>query len=368
MVADALILPGRERTREDQPLESDDSQLLPQLHFGPRDAHGAAVGPGLVWLLRRTAQMQNLDSSQRGAVTMETRIRKLASHLQFPRTLALRAIYLFRKARQVHVIKKPSLHHWALALLYTACRDTRYVITIEDLLGNPDDQHGKSTVWGYFKHVKRALGLKLLPFSVENYVTYYAGKIGPTVDGETIYNAIHISRTSDVKANSTPHCVAAGALYIALREAGHNISQKGFCSFVNVSEISLRHWIELLGGYSAPKRGAPELDYGAVPDELQEGQDVNAEREENAEERGPAPPTPEQAERNDDSAQDDEALDDERSTVQKVRKPGKVRLDPRRRAHFPKHSRNERHSASYRKQTRVDGQRVTRLGRARRRR
>lgn len=361
VVADALVLPGTERPseRERFTVESDDSQLLPQLYFSSRDAHGGHVGSNLIWLLRRTAQKQNLDSSQRSAVTMETRIRKLASQLQFPSTLALRAIYLFRKTRQVHVVKKPGLHHWALALLYTACRATRYVITIEDLLGDPDDQRGKSTVWGYFKHIKRALKLPLPPFSVDNYITYYAGKLGPSVDGPTIASALHIARTSDVKPNSTPHCVAAGALYIALQEAGRGISQKGFCSYVNVSEISLRHWVDALGGYTAHKRNAPEVASADVADELQEGQDVDAQREKDSKDGGQNPPAPEQAEREHDRANDDENLDDGRPTRKEVRNPRSGPTHPRRRLNLPKYRPDKRNGTTYRQNSEVKRHRGT---------
>lgn len=361
VVADALILPGLESPSSDErySVESDDSQLLPQLYFSSRDARGAPVGSNLVWLLRRTAQMQNLDSNQRSAVTMETRIRKLASQLQFPGTLSLRAIYLFRKTRQIHVVKKPGLHHWALALLYTACRDTRYVITIEDLLGNPNDQHGKSTVWSYFKDIKRALKLKLLPFSVENYITYYAGKLGSDVDGTTVASAIHIARTSDVKPNSTPYCVAAGALYIALQEAGRDISQKGFCSYANVSEISLRHWVDALGGYTARKRDAPDVLSVDVAVELQEGQNVDAQRKDDAENDSQNPPPPEQAEREQDRTDDDENLNGSGPARKKFGKSIKVSVHPRRCLNLPENPRDERYSAAYRQHTKVKRHGVT---------
>ncbi len=361
VVADALVLPGRERPSEDErySVEADDSQLLPQLYFSSRDARGVQVGSNLVWLLRRTAQMQNLDSSQRSAVTMETRIRKLASQLQFPSTIALRAIYLFRKTRQVHVVKKPGLHHWALALLYTACRDSRYVITIEDLLGDPDDQRGKSTVWGYFKDIKRVLKLRLLPFSVENYITYYAGKLGPTIEGSTVSSAIHIARSSDIKLNSTPHCVAAGALYIALQEAGRDISQKGFCSYANVSEISLRHWVDALGGYTARKRDAPEVLSVDVADELQESQNVDAQRKQDADNDGENPSAPEQAEREQDRADDDENLDDGGTARNEVRKSAKVSAHPRRSLNLPKDARDERYGTTDGQHAKVKSHRVT---------
>ena len=353
VIADTLILPGTETPTEDErySIEADDSQLLPQLYFSSRDARGAPVGTNLIWLLRRTAQTFNLKSNERSAITMESRIRRLATQLQFPSTLALRAIYLFRKTRKLHVIKKPSLHNWALALLYTACRDTRYVITVEDLVCNPDDTRGISTVWNYFKTIKRALGLKLLPFTVDNYITYYTGKLN-IYGGSMVSKAVQIARTND-RPNATPHCVAAGALYIALQESGTGVSQKTFCTYANVSEISLRHWIEQLGGYRVVTKDAPEIDTSELVEELQDGQHVDDKGEQDTEQDGEPPASPEQPEGHNDRTNDDEKLDDGSIRRKEAGKRRKVRMNPVRRLSLPKHRAHKRDDTTYRKHTRV---------------
>ena len=328
-------------------MEGDDTQLLPQLYFGPRDAHGAPIKSGMVWLLRRTAQVYNLRSGERSAVTMETRIRKLASQLGFPSTLALRAIFIFRKTRKMHVLKKPGLQDWALALLYTACRDTRYVVTVEDIVGNPDDARSISTVWAYFKNIKRALGLKLLPFTVQNYITYYSGKL--RVNGVIVAKALHVAATN-AKANATPHCVAAGALYISMREAGYDISQKEFCTHANVSEISLRHWVTGLGGFSVPDRSPPDI---VLADVSEEGQDVDGKSEETPEDDGQNPPPPEEPKRDDDRADDDNKLDDRRSVRHGVRKSRNHPANPVRLLNLPKKRTDKRNQTAYRKNAQV---------------
>ena len=60
--------------------EADDTGMhVPQLHFSNRDAMGKPVEQRMVNRFRRTAQIQNLKSRERSAITFETRIRRLAS-------------------------------------------------------------------------------------------------------------------------------------------------------------------------------------------------------------------------------------------------------------------------------------------------
>lgn len=347
VIADALILPGTESPRDSEqyPVETDDSKLLPQLYFGSRDATGRPVGQGLVWLLRRTAQTYNLKSGERSAVLMETRIRRLVSQLGLPATISIRAIYLFRKAKRMNIVRKPGLNDWALALILAACRETRYVITIEDLVAGIVGKdyrslrkRSESNVQRYYNVVKRKLGLPLQTPSIENYVTYFSGKLGLNFLAQL---AIEISHRNP-KLNSTPHCVAAGALYIAARDSGFRVSQKEFCKQANLSEISLRSKVAMLGGMSLYAKEAPEVivdELGGVALEpLEEGQDVKSESEHDPESYGPSPPTPEQAKRDNDGTKDGQDDADKRDAGKEpsdLRKgftnpPGRLRLEKNR--------------------------------------
>ena len=273
VIADTMVIPGTERETDEanrSMLEADDSTILPQLYFSSRDSMGHPVKQELMWVLRRTAQTFNLRSGERGAVTMETRIRRLASQRGLPSSIALRAIYFYRQTKRFNVAKKPGLNDWALALLYAACRDVRWVITVEDMAGSAEYERTISNVWRYFKAIKRGLRLPLAPFSVENFVTYFSGRLNLNHIAQTIITrAVYISRTHK-NPNSTPHCVAAGALYKAIHESGSNVSQKDFCRHVNVSEISLRSWVNKLGGIRTSGYVIPQVANDEIEDALPE--------------------------------------------------------------------------------------------------
>jgi transcription initiation factor TFIIIB Brf1 subunit/transcription initiation factor TFIIB len=291
--------------------ESDnDSQLFPQMYFSNRDSAGKPVNQRQVRIFRRTAKYQNLKSKERSAVVFETRIRRLASQRNIPTSVWQRAVFLSRAARKTQAVKKPSLQAWAFSLLLAACREVRFVVTIEDLVG----QDGKemSNVRRYYNLLKKSLNLKIPPPSVSNYITYFSGKLG--------FNALVAIRATYIAKehrdlNSAPHCVAASALYIAAKEFGHDLSQKSFCQKVGISEITLRNWVATLGGYKPQRTALPE----PKADDLEGEKDERSDGEQDPENHAPEPAAPEETERNDDAAEHGKKHAEKRDARKEVR-------------------------------------------------
>jgi len=266
-----IILTDESRTDERHPfLESDDTVILPQLTFSTKDFAGRKVRGDTLWGLRRTAKTYNLRPPERSIVSMETRIRRLASQHRFTTDLASRAVNLFRKTRKMRLLKKPGLNEWALALLFATCRESGIPITIEDLVGNNvtskeqkrEKKRMRYNVNRYKNLISRALNLRHQLPDVSSYVMYFGGKIdaGPGV----VREALTIARAFN-RPNSTPHCVAAASLYISLDKWGKPLSQKLFCKATNISEISLRSWTKKLGMEKGKKQSkVPEIDEGLV--------------------------------------------------------------------------------------------------------
>jgi transcription initiation factor TFIIIB Brf1 subunit/transcription initiation factor TFIIB len=321
-------LPELEIKDDQQPA----GKILPQLYFGTRDADGRSVNPSRVWDLHKTARTYNLKSSERGAIAMESRIRRLASQLKLPNGVVQRAVYLYQQAQKRHVIKKPSLNDWALSLIFTTCREMHYIITIEDLVAHLASdsivrQRSKSNVRRYYNLVKSAFGLRISPPETGNYVVYFSGKLGMT-NQPIIQRALEIARLHiNESPNSTPHCVAAGALYIALEKSG-GFSQKSFCKQTNLSEISLRHWVDRLGGYREAVPLIPDVQSSDLV--LQEYQDEHPESEYPTDDGSQSPPTPYEGVSYDGRADEDHDHADVRPARKEVRNRLQVKVHPLR--------------------------------------
>ncbi len=342
VAADALVLPGTESPfGEDEKylgLEADDSAIRPQLLFSSRDVFGKPVGNQKVWLLRRTAQTYNPAPGERSLWQMEARIKRLASQLHLPRSVAVRAIYLYRQIRRKSMFKKPGLDALARALILAACRSTKYIITLErvSLTGwSPHDQtprRGKSAsfqdlsdrlrfmgrVDDYKNDILRALGLPNNRPTVENYVTCFAGQLG--VNGPVITAASRLA-LQHPNPNYPRQSAAAGALFIILRGMGYVISQKDFGKAVVISEVSLRKCVNLLGGYQENNLAVLDVQNTDLVDvELGGpiGDDEDGDGEEGPEDGGQYPSSPEQPKGDDDDTRD--------AQKRKRRRPRRKRL------------------------------------------
>jgi len=309
VVAERLIEEGRTPPSDHQ--AGSDNRLLPQLFYSGRDSEGRLVASDTVWRLRNTAKYQNLKSSERAILNFEARLRHLAQQRNIPDSIVERATDLYHRMKEMRVTEeskkilvsmnmmkktdeiggpifnKPNLQELALALLLSACRERKYMMTLKDLTNGSGSSINK--VKHYHYAIIRVLGLadpgsqshRLDEMSVEQYIVYYAAKLGFTDEDGYDWKPQVISRafmyahaqkakiSSDVtQSQDASHCVAAAALYIAATEDFRlEISQKDFCEKVNLSEISLRDWHDKLGGHSKLKFEPPRVD----PDQLDAG-------------------------------------------------------------------------------------------------
>lgn len=249
VVADALFEQGGggETSAMSHP-PGNDNRLLPQLFYSPRDSEGRIVANDVLWKLRTTAMMQNLKSSERSTLAFEAKLRHLAQQRGIPDPILKRATDLYRQVRQKKLFNKPNLAELALGLLLTAAREAKYAISLEDLIDNSQASLNKVKRLHY--RIKVALKIVCPLPSTDSFIAYYASKIGVLQNGTILREAREISKIN-VDVNAAAHCVAAGSLYIAIRNSGNGISQKNFCESVNLSEISLRDWVQRLGGHDS---------------------------------------------------------------------------------------------------------------------
>jgi transcription initiation factor TFIIIB Brf1 subunit/transcription initiation factor TFIIB len=324
VAADAIVLPERGyHVDEDQPFDLEkDEKIYPQIRFGYKDPSGKPVQSGLLWTLKRTARTYNLRPEERSILAMQGRIRRFAAQLGLPRPIVARALYIYRWTKSNKIVKKPGLDDWALAVLRVACRDSGYVITDEDLVavrphtkiseqeiseladeiarGRPEGipreraetiakkritdktaRKAKSKIVGYYNKICRAMNTPSKRWTVEEYIIYFSGKmrLPASVFGEAtrIYRVLrgqcedndcfHTQDNEHLTANSTPHCVAAAALYIIATQTQRNrLSQREFSRYVGMSEISLRKWVKVMGGISKERMPVPDVDISRITD------------------------------------------------------------------------------------------------------
>lgn len=268
VVAEAMVEQGGPSLEGHR--SGDDSRLLPQLFYSSRDTEGRLVAGDTVWKLRQTAKMQNLRSSERAVLNFESRLRQLAEQRGIPDSVVKRATDMYHRVRERKTFNKPNLTELALGLLLTACREMRHLIMYKDLVRGTSPPASMNKVKKYYRTISVALGLgrpgsdalvnRLGEMSVNQQIAYFAAKLGVARRGQVLSEAASTVKLSDgwvkFEIDKTPgaaHCVAAAALFIALKNGGSKISQRDYCAKVNLSEINLRGWVAKLGGYENRK-------------------------------------------------------------------------------------------------------------------
>jgi transcription initiation factor TFIIIB Brf1 subunit/transcription initiation factor TFIIB len=236
--------------------QSNDVRLRPQLIYSSRDVGGKLVSNEQLWTFRQTSQIYNLNSAERAAVVFEGKLRRLASQRGIPDGVTKRAVEIYYQVRKEQLFKKPNLNDLALALLMAASREMRYVITYEDLIGDPEENSIKP-VYKPFLAIARMLGFPghQWRFSVESFVGYYAGKIGQEFNGVMMDAVLGLAQRIldnlyelyQVKTPPKPHVMAAVVLYCYLKRS-RPMSQRAYCAKVNLSEICLREWMKNMNG------------------------------------------------------------------------------------------------------------------------
>lgn len=264
VVAEGLIEQPPEPAADHE--TGNDNRLLPQLFYSNRDSEGKLVPSEKVWKLRQTSQTFNLKSAERAMLNFESKLRSLAQKRGLSDEVVQRATDMHHRIRERKVFNKPNHTELALALLLTACReDSLRVFTLEDMVGDSGASLNKMKKYHY--KIARALGVEIREkTTVDGYIYYYAAKFGRHSDGALIREAMRIALGS-ISANPTRHCVAAAALYIAMKQV-INISQKQFCDTVKLSEISLRDWVNKLGkDIDAQEHSGADIRLDGVRDE-----------------------------------------------------------------------------------------------------
>mgnify|MGYP001616152395 CR=1 FL=1 len=255
VVAEAVPIQGSEiEIENDVRVRSGDDRLLPQYRFGSRDAAGKTVNYNLLWKYRRAARTHNLRPSERTVLSMESRIRDIGALRGIPRGLVERAVNLYHQCKAKNTFSKPSLDEWAASLVLSACRETGHIVTV----GNMAEDLDARRVLEYHHKIVRELGLRAKALDIPDYVVYFARWLSLAPDSPTIKHAIRLVELSP-NQNASPHCVAAAALYIAMKMSGINVTQRLICRVANMSEISLRHWATRLGGYYVRDARMPSI-------------------------------------------------------------------------------------------------------------
>jgi len=176
---------------------------------------------------------------KRNILIATTELKRICSNLNLPNHVKLEAIKLYKDAFKKKLLRGRSINSMIAASIYLAIRLKRIPRTLQEIL----DESSESE-----KDIRRCYRVLIREFNIKSpntnpsdlIPTYIATlKLGPDIEinSTKIVNA-YSERFST--SGKDPKGIVAGAIYLACRMKGLELTQKDIAEVVGVTEVTLR--------------------------------------------------------------------------------------------------------------------------------
>ena len=176
---------------------------------------------------------------KRNILIATTELKRICSNLNLPNHIKFEAIKLYKEAFKKKLLRGRSINSMIAASIYLAIRLKRIPRTLQEIL----DESSESE-----KDIRRCYRVLIREFNIKSpntnpsdlIPTYIATlKLGPDIEinSSKIVNA-YSERFST--SGKDPKGIVAGAIYLACRMKGLELTQKDIAEVVGVTEVTLR--------------------------------------------------------------------------------------------------------------------------------
>ncbi len=176
---------------------------------------------------------------KRNILIATTELKRICSNLNLPNHIKLEAIKLYKDAFKRKLLRGRSINSMVAASIYLAIRLKRIPRTLQEIL----DESSESE-----KDIRRCYRVLIREFNIKSpntnpsdlIPTYIAAlKLGPSIE---INSAKIVNAYSERFSTSgkDPKGIVAGAIYLACRMKGLELTQKDISEVVGVTEVTLR--------------------------------------------------------------------------------------------------------------------------------
>ncbi|MCK5724195.1 MAG: transcription initiation factor IIB [Gammaproteobacteria bacterium] len=176
---------------------------------------------------------------KRNILIATTELKRICSNLNLPNHIKFEAIKLYKEAFKKKLLRGRSINSMIAASIYLAIRLKRIPRTLQEIL----DESSESE-----KDIRRCYRVLIREFNIKSpntnpsdlIPTYIATlKLGPDIEinSTKIVNA-YSERFST--SGKDPKGIVAGAIYLACRMKGLELTQKEIAEVVGVTEVTLR--------------------------------------------------------------------------------------------------------------------------------
>lgn len=176
---------------------------------------------------------------KRNILIATTELKRICSNLNLPNHIRFEAIKLYKDAFKKKLLRGRSINSMIAASIYLAIRLKRIPRTLQEIL----DESSESE-----KDIRRCYRVLIREFNIKSPNTNPSDLIPTNIATLKLDPNIEINSTKIVNAYSErfstsgkdPKGIVAGAIYLACRMKGLELTQKDIAEVVGVTEVTLR--------------------------------------------------------------------------------------------------------------------------------
>jgi len=176
---------------------------------------------------------------KRNILIATTELKRICSNLNLPNHIKLEAIKLYKAAFKRKLLRGRSINSMVAASIYLAIRLKRIPRTLQEILDESSENE---------KDIRRCYRVLIREFNIKSPNTNPSDLIPTYIATLKLDPNIEINSTKIVNAFSErfstsgkdPKGIVAGAIYLACRMKGLELTQKDIAEVVGVTEVTLR--------------------------------------------------------------------------------------------------------------------------------
>ena len=234
----------RSRTGSPMTFTLHDKGLSTSIGWTNRDAYGKSIptrNRAQLYRLRKWQRRIRIsDGTERNLSIALSRLDRMASCMELPRTVRETAAMIYRKAALKNLIRGRSIEGVTAAALYAACRQCNVPRTLDEI--SKSALLSRKEIGRNYRYIARSLELKLLPTTPRDYISRFCSelKLSSNVQTQTI-DILREATNHELTSGRGPTGLAAASLYIASVLCKERRTQREVAETAGVTEVTIRN-------------------------------------------------------------------------------------------------------------------------------
>lgn len=179
------------------------------------------------------------NATERNLVTALSELKRIASLMNLPKTVAQDSAYIYRKAVEKKLIRGRSIEGVVAASLYASCRMHNNPRTLDDV--GKHSRTGRKEIGRTYRFLRRELNLVIGLASPNEYVARFCNQLGVGLNVQTKAERILSMIGEGIMMSRGPTGIAASSIYLAGMLEDNTRTQREVASVAGVTEVTIRN-------------------------------------------------------------------------------------------------------------------------------